>query len=103
MSSTALGARSGMTGQGVRKLEKAEADGAITLNTLRRLADGLDCDVRYVFVPRTSLVEQVLRRTHEVTGAPIPSLPKIAAALTEPQTLAALSTVFARVNKRGLW
>ena len=103
MSSTALGARSGMTGQGVRKLEKAEADGAITLNTLRRLADGLDCDVRYVFVPRTSLVEQVLRRTHEVTGAPIPSLPKIAAALTEPQTLAALSTVFAQVNKRGLW
>jgi iron-sulfur cluster repair protein YtfE (RIC family) len=92
-----------MTGQGVRKLEKAEADGAITLNTLRRLADGLDCDVRYVFVPRTSLVEQVLRRTHEVTGAQIPSLPEIATALTEPQTLAALSTVFAQVNKRGLW
>lgn len=92
-----------MTGQGVRKLEKAEADGAITLNTLRRLADGLDCDVRYVFVPRTSLVEQVLRRTHEVTGAPTPSLPHIAAALAEPQTLAALSTVFAHVNKRGLW
>ena len=41
MSSTALGGRLGMTGQGVRKLEQAEADGTITLKTLARLAQGL--------------------------------------------------------------
>ena len=66
MSSNALGERLGVTAQGARKLEQAEANGTITLNTLARLAHGLDCEVHYMFVPRTSLVEQVLRRTQEI-------------------------------------
>ena len=103
MSSKALGERLGMTAQGARKLEQAEANGTITLNTLARLAHGLDCEVHYVFVPRTSLVEQVLRRTHEVAGFPMPLAPAAADVLTEAQRLAALSTVLAQVNKRGLW
>ena len=72
MSSKALGSRLGMTGQGVRKLEQAEADGTITLKTLARLAQGLDCEVRYVLLPRTSLVEQVLTRAQQVADAPLP-------------------------------
>ena len=103
MSSKALGERLGMTAQGVRKLEQAEANGSITLNTLARLAHGLDCEVHYVFIPRTSLVEQVLRRTHEVAGIPMPPTLKVTELLRETQTLAALSTVLAQVNKRGLW
>jgi len=92
-----------MTAQGVRKLEQAEASGTITLNTLARLAHGLDCEVHYMFVPRTSLMEQVLRRTHEVAGIPMPPTLKVTEVLTETQTLAAISTVLAQVNKRGLW
>lgn len=92
-----------MTAQGARKLEQAEANGNITLNTLARLADGLDCEVHYMFVPRTSLVEQVLRRTHEVAGIPMSPMFKVTEVLTETQTLAALSTILAQVNKRGLW
>lgn len=69
MSSQALGERLGVTAQGARKLEQAEANGNITLNTLARLAHGLDCEVRYVFVPRTSLVEQVY-----ASGQPILNL-----------------------------
>jgi len=103
MSSKALGERLGMTAQGVRKLEQAEASGTITLNTLARLAHGLDCEVHYMFVPRTSLMEQVLRRTHEVAGIPMPPTLKVTEVLTETQTLAAISTVLAQVNKRGLW
>ena len=103
MSSQALGARLGVTAQGARKLEQAEASGNITLNTLARLAHGLDCEVRYMFVPRTSLVEQVLRRTHEIAGIPMPTTLKVTDVLTEAQTLAALSTALAQVNKRGLW
>lgn len=68
MSSEALGTRLGMSAQGVRKLEQAEANGSISLKTLFRLADGLDCDVHYMLVPRASLVEQVLKRSHEVAG-----------------------------------
>ena len=103
MSSQALGERLGVTAQGARKLEQAEANGNITLNTLARLAHGLDCEVRYVFVPRTSLVEQVLRRTHEVAGFPMPPVHAPNDALMEAQKLQALSTVLAQVNKRGLW
>ena len=103
MSSKALGERLGMTAQGARKLEQAEANGNITLNTLARLAHGLDCDVRYVFVPRTSLVEQVLRRTHEVAGCQMPPVLAATDVLAEAQRLATLSTVLAQVNKRGLW
>ena len=103
MSSKALGERLDMTAQGARKLEQAEANGTITLNTLARLAHGLDCEVHYVFVPRTSLVEQVLRRTHEVAGFPMPPALAVTDVLAEAQRLAALSTVLAQVNKRGLW
>lgn len=103
MSSQALGDRLGMSAQGARKLEHAEANGNITLNTLTRLAHGLDCEVRYVFVPRTSLVEQVLRRTHEVAGVPVPQMPAATDALMEAQKLQALSAVLVQMNKRGLW
>lgn len=103
MSSNALGRRLGVTGQGVRKLEEAEADGSITLNTLSRIAHGLDCDVHYIFIPRTSLVEQVVKRTHEVAGIAIPPLPKVREALREVETLEALSVALNQVKKRGLW
>ncbi len=65
-----LGIRVAISAQGVRKLEQAEADGSITLKTLAKLAHGLDCEVRYVFVPRTSLMNQVLSRAHELSDPP---------------------------------
>jgi len=103
MSSQALGERLGVTAQGVRKLEQAEANGNITLNTLARLANGLDCEVRYVFVPRTSLVEQVLNRTQEIAGISLPSTLKGAEVLTDAETLMALTSALVKVSKRGLW
>lgn len=92
MSSNALGERLGVTAQGARKLEQAEANGTITLNTLARLAHGLDCEVHYMFVPRTSLVEQVLRRTQEIAGIPMPSTLKGAEAQKDAETLIALAS-----------
>ncbi|MGH8437261.1 MAG: hypothetical protein ACRERX_23000, partial [Pseudomonas sp.] len=83
--------------------KQIDPDGSITLNTLARLAHGLDCEVHYMFVPRTSLVEQVLRRTHEVVGIPMPPTLKVTEVMREAETLEALSTVLAQVNKRGLW
>ena len=103
MSSNALGERLGVTAQGARKLEQAEANGTVTLNTLARLAHGLDCEVHYMFVPRTSLVEQVLRRTQEIAGIPMPSTLKGAEAQKDAETLIALASALAKVSKRGLW
>ena len=93
MSSKALGARLGVTAQGVRKLEQAEEGGTITLNTLARIAHGLDCEVHYVFVPRTSLVQQVLQRIHEVSGSPMPPLSRISGTPSKPPSSAASPSI----------
>lgn len=104
MSSRALGQRLDMSGQGVRKLELAEADGTITLNTLTRLAEGLDCEVRYVLVPRTSLVDQVLRRAQERsidTSALVARRSALGA--LDPNGLLELADLLATVSRRGFW
>ena len=57
MTSGALAERLGVTASGARKLEQAEAVDAITLGTLRRVAEALDCDLQYALVPRRPLRE----------------------------------------------
>lgn len=46
--------------QSVEDMQKDEASGAITLRTLGRLAEALDCQLVYAIVPRKSLLD-VLR------------------------------------------
>lgn len=60
MTATALARRLGMSHAGVRKLENAEAAETITLASLRKLANALDCELQYALIPRTSL-EQTLK------------------------------------------
>ncbi|MEW9897942.1 helix-turn-helix domain-containing protein [Chitinivorax sp. PXF-14] len=104
MSSTALGARTGMTAQGVRKLEQAEANQSISLNTLAKLADGLDCEVRYILLPRSSLLGQILKQSREIHGTQLPtSLNGTTEMRLDTEDLGALSALFANVNKRGFW
>jgi predicted DNA-binding mobile mystery protein A len=57
MTSGVLAGRLGVTASGARKLERAEAADAITLGTLRRVAEALDCDLQYALVPRRPLRE----------------------------------------------
>ena len=57
MTSAGLAARLEITASGVRKLEQGESTDAITLGTLRRVAEALDCDLQYTLVPRRPLRE----------------------------------------------
>lgn len=66
MSAAAFARRLGISHAGVRKLETSEADDAISLATLRKLAEALDCELHYELVPRTSLVEQVHGQAEKV-------------------------------------
>lgn len=66
MSAAAFARRLGMTHAGVRKLETSEAEDTITLASLRKLAEALDCELRYELVPRTSLHEQVQGQAEKV-------------------------------------
>lgn len=66
MTASALARRLGMSHAGVRKLEKAEAAGVITLASLRKLAHALDCELQYALVPRTSLEQTLKNRAIQV-------------------------------------
>ena len=66
MSATALAKRLAMTGAGLRKIESSEAHERITLATLRKVADALDCDLRYALVPRQPLDDKLMARARSV-------------------------------------
>lgn len=93
----------GVSGQGVRKLEQAEADGTITLKTLSRLAHGLDCEVRYILIPRTSLLNQVFTRAKERTSKDDASSPFIRALPNDAESLETLTTLLTELNRRRFW
>jgi predicted DNA-binding mobile mystery protein A len=61
MSLADLGRRMGIAPQSVAALEAAERNGGIRLDSLRRAADALDCDLAYVLLPRHGLEETVRR------------------------------------------
>lgn len=70
MPSEALGRRIGVSQSAVIQLEQGEEAETITLASLRKLATGLDCDLVYALIPRTSLEEiveeQALRRARSL-------------------------------------
>lgn len=66
MSASAFAHRLGMTPAGASKLEKSEALDAITLASLRKLAEALDCELQYALVPRTSLAQYIKNRAETV-------------------------------------
>lgn len=59
MSSTELAARIGVSQQTIPDLERSEQRDTIRLETLRRAADALDCELIYVLQPRTTLDDSV--------------------------------------------
>lgn len=66
MSGGQLARRLGMTPQSVADLEKSEAAGKASLETLRRAAAAMDCALVYALVPRTSLEEMVRGRARAI-------------------------------------
>lgn len=59
MSSTEMADRMGLSQQSILGLERSEQRETIKLETLRRAADALGCDVVYLLVPRTTLEDAV--------------------------------------------
>jgi predicted DNA-binding mobile mystery protein A len=62
MAATHLAARLGVTTSTVTRLETSEADGTISLGTLRRAAEALGCELHYVLVPKQSLADTLEHR-----------------------------------------
>ena len=110
MSGAAFARRLGMTPVGVRKLESAEASDAITLASLRKLAQALDCELKYALVPRTSLVQQVKDRAQTVARERLRPIAHSMAledqAVQEPENKLQLELIIKELiegSRRNLW
>lgn len=62
MSLRQLGQRAGITKASAAQMEKREAEGTITLNSVQKLADAMQADLHYFIIPRRPLEETVRRR-----------------------------------------
>jgi len=69
MPATHLAKRLGVVASTVTRLEASEADDTISLATLRRAAEALGCELRYVLVPRESLAKTLDARATQVARA----------------------------------
>lgn len=58
--------RLGISGPTLHKSEQAEAEERITMAQLRKLADGLDCDLVYALVPRRPLTDVIEERARQI-------------------------------------
>ncbi len=66
MTARQLSERLGVTQQSVARIEKQETSGSVTIKTMRRIADSLDCTLVYGFVPHTSLADTIGGQAKEV-------------------------------------
>jgi len=70
MTTAELGERMGSEGSTVARMESSEASDRIRLDTLRRAASALDCELVYALVPRQRLEdmvdEQALKRASQL-------------------------------------
>jgi len=62
MSLRQLGERMGIKPQSVSDIELREAEGKVTLSTLREAAEALDMRVVYAFVPKQGTMNEMVRR-----------------------------------------
>jgi predicted DNA-binding mobile mystery protein A len=65
MSLAQLGKRAKKTAQGVRALEQREKTGAITLQSLKEIAEAIDMQLVYAIIPKGETLRQMVDRTAE--------------------------------------
>ena len=110
MTATQLANRLGVVTSTVTRLETSEADDTISLATLRRAAEALDCELRYVLVPRQSLAETLATRANLLARERMASVAHsmdLEAQATSNETVAdqtrALADSLLRGPRRELW
>jgi predicted DNA-binding mobile mystery protein A len=69
MTTAQFASRIGLSQPRITQLERSEVEGTVTLNTLRHVAEGLDCRLVYYFVPNQSLGDVVRERAEVIADA----------------------------------
>jgi predicted DNA-binding mobile mystery protein A len=68
MTTAQLARRLGVSQPRIVELEHSEVSGGVTLNTLQRAAEALDCRLVYALVPERPLADTVRERAETVAG-----------------------------------
>jgi len=68
MTSRQLGKRIGVSQPTVLEYEQREQKGTITLNSLKKAAEGLGCKLRYALVPKESSLKELREKTARKTA-----------------------------------
>jgi predicted DNA-binding mobile mystery protein A len=66
MTTAQLAQRIGLSQPRIPQVEKAETDGAVTLKTLRQVAEGLNCTLVYALVPNQPLDDMLRERARQL-------------------------------------
>lgn len=61
MTMAQLGAKLNITRQGVKRIEESEANGTITLNSLKDVASAMDLKLVYVLVPKNGTIDDIIQ------------------------------------------
>ena len=62
MTMAQLGTKLNITRQGVKRIEKSEANGTITLNSLKDVATALDLKLVYALVPKNGTINDLIQK-----------------------------------------
>ena len=60
MTMAQLGAKLGVTKQGIKRIEESEAKGSISINSLKEVGDALDLKLVYGFVPKDGTINNLI-------------------------------------------
>ncbi|WP_035101827.1 mobile mystery protein A [Devosia sp. LC5] len=107
LSSAQLGNMLGVRSQSVDDMEKAEASGGISLDTLRRVGRAMDCTLVYALVPNSSLETFVAKRAETLARIAITGVAHTMA-LEDQQVTSELQQQIAdyiedHISERDLW
>lgn len=61
MTMAQLGAKLNITRQGVKRIEESEANGTITLNSLKDVAMAMDLNMVYALVPKNGTIDDIIQ------------------------------------------
>lgn len=94
----------------ITRLELSEAEDRISLSTLRRAAEALDCELVYALVPRQSLKETLESRANEIARQHMTAIShsmSLEAQATSPEMVETqqreLAESLLKGSRRALW
>jgi len=109
MSLRQLAGRAGLSKTATASIERNEERGVARLESLRRLAEAMDCELVYAIVPRTSLDEVIRTRARQaaerIVGRVADSMELEAQATSHPEREQLVSELVERLraNPSELW